>query len=58
MHHNTGQQRAWKSSRMINKSKSRVKPFMWKVLREPKNLDPQRLGYKAGILNGVAFISV
>ena len=45
MHHNTGRQRALKSSRMIKESKSRVKPFMWRVLREPKNLDTQRLGY-------------
>ena len=47
MHHNAGRQRAYKSSRLIKESKSRVKPFMWRVLREPKNLDTQRLGYYA-----------
>ena len=45
MHHNTGRQRAWKPSRMLKESKSPVKPFMWRVLREPKNLDTHRLGY-------------
>ena len=47
MHHNTGWQRPEKSSRMIKESKAIVKPFMWRELREPKNLDTQRLGYNS-----------
>ena len=45
MDHNTGRQRAQKPFRMIKESNPSVKPFMWRVLREPKNFATQRLGY-------------
>ena len=46
MDHNTGGQRAQKPFRMIKESNPSVKPFRWRVLREPKNFATQRLGYQ------------
>ena len=46
MDHNTGRQRAQKPLRMIKESNPSVKPFMWRVLHEPKNFATQRLGYE------------